>query len=192
MSQAITPKRVPKVKTKYRSIQTAIPAPQSIPILEQLRQVEPQSMQGQPPIVWDRADGFQVHDAWGNTWIDWSSGVLVANAGHGRPEIVRAITEEAKKTLLHNYCFPSEIRARLVQKLSSIAPRPLEKVFLLTTGAETTECAIKLAANPRPRRRGRQEDRRRQLRRRLPRPHPRRPADRRHPRAQRMDRQPRS
>lgn len=145
MSQAITPKRVPKVKTKYRSIQTAIPAPQSIPILEQLRQVEPQSMQGQPPIVWDRADGFQVHDAWGNTWIDWSSGVLVANAGHGRPEIVRAITEEAKKTLLHNYCFPSEIRARLVQKLSSIAPRPLEKVFLLTTGAETTECAIKLA-----------------------------------------------
>jgi 4-aminobutyrate aminotransferase-like enzyme len=39
-------------------------------------------MQGQPPILWDRAEGFQVHDRWGNTWLDWSSGVLVANAGH--------------------------------------------------------------------------------------------------------------
>jgi len=141
----ITPKRVPQVKTKFRRIQTAIPVPESVPILEQLYRSEPQSMQGQPQVIWDRADGFQVHDAWGNTWIDWSSGVLVANAGHGRPEIVQAIVTEAQKTLLHNYCFPSEIRARLVQKLSDLAPRPLEKVFLLTTGAETTECAIKLA-----------------------------------------------
>ena len=102
-------------------------------------------MRGQGPVVWDRAEGFQVHDAWGNTWIDWSSGVLVANAGHGRPEIAKAICEQANKTLLHNYCFPSEIRARLVEKLAGLAPAPLEKVFLLTTGAETTEAAIKLA-----------------------------------------------
>ena len=145
MTETITPKRVPQVKTRFRCIQTPIPVPESIPILEQLRRAEPQSMQGQPQVIWDRADGFQVHDAWGNTWIDWSSGVLVANAGHGRPEIVQAIVAEAQKTLLHNYCFPSQIRAQLVEKLSDLAPRPLEKVFLLTTGAETTECAIKLA-----------------------------------------------
>jgi 4-aminobutyrate aminotransferase/(S)-3-amino-2-methylpropionate transaminase len=141
----ITPREVPPVKTKYRRIQTAVPAPGSIPILDTLRRDEPQSMRGQPPIVWDRADGFQVHDAWGNTWIDWSSGVLVANAGHGRPEIAKAICDQANKTLLHNYCFPSEIRAKLVKRLAELAPDPLEKVFLLTTGAETTECAIKLA-----------------------------------------------
>ena len=46
--------------------------------------------------------------------------------------------------LLTNYCFPSEIRARLVEKLASILPEPLKKVFLLTTGSETVECAIKL------------------------------------------------
>jgi 4-aminobutyrate aminotransferase/(S)-3-amino-2-methylpropionate transaminase len=141
----ITPREVPPVKTKYRSIQTAIPAPQSVPILQSLYRDEPRSMRGQGPVVWDRAEGFQVHDAWGNTWIDWSSGVLVANAGHGRPEIAKAICEQANKTLLHNYCFPSEIRARLAQKLADLAPDPLEKVFLLTTGAETTEAAIKLA-----------------------------------------------
>ena len=142
---AIAPKNVPHVKTRYRCIQTAIPAPGSIPILETLYRDEPQSMRGQPPIVWDHAEGFQVHDAWGNTWMDWSSGVLVANAGHGRPEIAAAICAQAKSELMHNYCFPSEIRARLAHKLAELAPRPLEKVFLLTTGAETTECAIKLA-----------------------------------------------
>lgn len=141
----LTPQQVPPVKTRWRCIQTAIPAPGSVPILEELARSEPQSMRGQPPIVWDRADGCQVHDAWGNTWLDWSSGVLVANAGHGRPEIVDAIVAEARKSLLHSYCFPSEIRSRLVRRLAELSPAPLEKVFLLTTGAETTECAIKLA-----------------------------------------------
>ena len=141
----LTPKKVPAVSTKFRRIQTPIPAPGSIPILEALYADEPRSMRGQGPVCWDRADGFQVHDAWGNTWIDWSSGVLVANAGHGRPEIVQAICAQASKSLLHNYCFPSELRAQLVHRLAELSPKPLEKVFLLTTGAETTEGAIKLS-----------------------------------------------
>jgi 4-aminobutyrate aminotransferase-like enzyme len=101
-------------------------------------------MQGQPPVVWDRAEGFQVYDKYGNCWIDWSSGVLVTNAGHGRREIVDAVVEQARHGLLHNYCFPSEPRARFAEKLSSVLPEPLKKVFLLTTGSETVECAIKL------------------------------------------------
>ncbi len=101
-------------------------------------------MQGQPPVVWDRAEGFQVFDRYGNCWIDWSSGVLITNAGHGRQEIVDAITKQAASHLLTNYCFPSEIRSRLVERLSNLLPEPLKKVFLLTTGSETVECAIKL------------------------------------------------
>ncbi len=141
----LSPRQVPPVETKFRKIQTPIPVPESIPILESLHRDEPRSMRGQGCVVWDRAVGFHVHDRWGNTWIDWSSGVLVANAGHGRPEIAKAICEQANKTLLHNYCFPSEIRAELVEKLAKLAPDRLDKVFLLTTGAETTEAAIKLA-----------------------------------------------
>jgi 4-aminobutyrate aminotransferase/(S)-3-amino-2-methylpropionate transaminase len=141
----VTPKTVPAVKTKYRCIQTAIPAPGSIPVLEALYRDEPRSMRGQPPIVWDHADGFQVHDAYGNMWMDWSSGVLVANAGHGRREIVEAICKQAREELIHNYCFPSAVRAQLVNRLADLAPEGLNKVFLLTTGAETTECAFKLA-----------------------------------------------
>jgi 4-aminobutyrate aminotransferase-like enzyme len=102
-------------------------------------------MRGQPPIVWDRAEGFQVYDAYGNCWIDWSSGVLITNAGHGRQEISDAIIRQASGKLLTTYCFPNEIRSRLLERLASLLPAPLKKIFLLTTGSETVECAIKLS-----------------------------------------------
>ncbi len=140
----LTPKRVPPVETAFRRIRTEIPVPQSLPILEKLARFEPLAMRGQPPIVWDHAEGFQVFDAFGNCWIDWSSGVLITNAGHGRAEIRDAVVRQAEKKLLTNYCFPSEIRANLAERIACLLPEPLKKVFLLTTGSEAVECAIKL------------------------------------------------
>jgi len=144
-SYSLKPKAVPKVNTRYRRIVTKIPVPESVPILKKLRRYEPLSMTGQPPIVWDRAEGLCVYDRWGNRWLDWSSGVLVANAGHANPAIARAMKKQIDKKLLHNYCFPSEIRAALAERLIRLAPKGMDKAFILTTGAETTECAIKLA-----------------------------------------------
>lgn len=140
----LTPKSVPRVETPYRRIVTALPVPESLPILEKLVRYEPVAMRGQPPIVWDRAEGFQVWDAYGNCWIDWSSGVLITNAGHGRAAIAEAVARQAAKKLLTSYCFPNEIRAQLVERLAAALPEPLKKVFLLTTGSEAVECAIKL------------------------------------------------
>ncbi len=139
------PRDVQTVHTKHRRIVTRIPAPGSIATIEQLNQNEPVAMRGQPPVVWDHAEGFQVFDKWGNCWIDWSSGVLITNAGHGRKEIIDAIVRQAQSKLLTNYCFPSEIRAQLTQRLKDLLPDPLKKIFLLTTGSETVECAIKLS-----------------------------------------------
>ena len=145
MGQDLTPRQVDRVETRYRRIVTDIPVPESVPILERLREFEPRSMGGQPPVIWDRAEGFQVYDRWGNMWLDWSSGVLVTNAGHSHPKICRAMSDQIQHGLTHNYCFPSEIRAQFVAELAQVAPVGLEKVFLLTTGSEACECAIKLA-----------------------------------------------
>ncbi|MFN7137840.1 MAG: aspartate aminotransferase family protein [Limisphaerales bacterium] len=142
---SITPTNVPPVETKYRRIATPLPHPDSVTTLEKLRQFEPISMRGQPPIVWDRAEDIFVYDKYGNRWLDWSSGVLVTNAGHGPKEIREAIVNQVNSGLLHNYVFPSEERAELAEYLASLAPAGLKKVFLLTTGSEATECAIKLA-----------------------------------------------
>lgn len=141
---SITPKKVVLVKTKYRTIQTELPVPESLPILEEMRQYEPQSMSGMPPVIWKSGDNFMVHDYWGNRWIDWSSGVVVTNTGHGRKEIIQAIVEQAQTGLLTNYLFPHKLRGKLARMLVERVPKHLNKVFLLSTGSETIECAIKL------------------------------------------------
>ncbi|MFM1548025.1 MAG: aspartate aminotransferase family protein [Lentisphaeria bacterium] len=141
----MTPVDVPAVDTQYRKIRTPLPVPESLPIFEELARYEPVSMQGQPPVVWDSASDFQVHDAWGNTWLDWSSGVLITNSGHGHPEMVGAIQRIIDKPLLATYCFAHEGRARLTKMLAERAPDDLDKVFLVSTGSEATENCIKLA-----------------------------------------------
>ncbi len=142
---SITPRDVPHVDTKYRRIATALPHPDSLTTIGKLRTFEPISMRGQPPIVWERAEDIFVFDKYGNRWLDWSSGVLVTNAGHAAPEVSRAIIDQVNSGLLHSYVFPNEERAALVECLAGVAPEGLQKVFLLTTGSEATECAIKLS-----------------------------------------------
>ncbi len=103
-------------------------------------------MMGQPPIIWDKAEDFIVSDRWGNRWIDWSSGVLITNAGHGRQEIRDALREVIDRGLLASYVFVHERRARLAQMLRDLSPDPEKyRVFLLSTGSEATENCIKLA-----------------------------------------------
>ncbi|PYV35732.1 MAG: aspartate aminotransferase family protein [Acidobacteria bacterium] len=142
----LTPVKVPKVETKYRSIKTQIPVPESLPIFGSLRQTEPQSMSGQPPVIWDKAEDCIVSDRWGNRWIDWSSGVLITNAGHGRKEICDSLREVIDHGLLASYVFVHERRARLAQMLRDISPDPENyRVFLMSTGSEATENCIKLS-----------------------------------------------
>ena len=142
---SLAPQTVPHVQTTHRRIISPLPHPDSLATLELLRRFEPQSMRGQPPVVWERAEDIYVYDRHGNQWLDWSSGVLVTNCGHGAPEVRQAIIEQVNSGLLHNYVFPSEERAALVAELARLAPAGLDKVFLLSTGSEATECAIKLA-----------------------------------------------
>jgi 4-aminobutyrate aminotransferase/(S)-3-amino-2-methylpropionate transaminase len=96
--------------------------------------------------MWHHAAGSIVSDPWGNRWIDWSSGVLVTNVGHGHPRIVQALREAIDRPLLATYVFPHEGRADLTEMLRQLAPKPAESsVFLLSTGSEACENCIKLA-----------------------------------------------
>jgi 4-aminobutyrate aminotransferase / (S)-3-amino-2-methylpropionate transaminase / 5-aminovalerate transaminase len=143
---SLEPLDVPPVNTRYRTIATKLPVPGSLEIFRLLHESEPESMMGQPPVIWDKAEGYQVYDKWGNKWIDWSSGVLIANAGHGRQEIIRAIQEVLDQNLLATYVFVHEKRAELTHMLQELSPDPKRyQVFLLSTGSEAVENCIKLA-----------------------------------------------
>ena len=139
-----TPINVDKVDTKYRNIVTQIPVPESIPLLERMYKLESRSMHGQMPVVWDRAEGFTIKDKWGNRWIDFTSTIFVANAGHGNPRIITAIKEVLDKPLLHTYTYASMERLAFLEYLIQNTPSQFEKAFLLSAGTETTEVALKL------------------------------------------------
>ena len=116
----LTPVAVPAVQTKYRTIRTPLPVPESLPVFEELKRSEPRSMMGQPPIVWHRAEGCTISDRWGNRWIDWSSGVLITNAGHGRPEIAAALRRAIDAPLHATYVFVHEGSATLTRMLREL------------------------------------------------------------------------
>jgi 4-aminobutyrate aminotransferase-like enzyme len=65
--------------------------------------------------------------------------------GYGHPRVVEAMRRQLETGLYHTYVFPNEPRIALVERLAAMVPPPLEKVFLLSTGSEATECAMKLA-----------------------------------------------
>ncbi len=141
---SFSPVAVKRVNTKYRKIVTSIPVPESIPILDKMHMYESRSMHGQLPIIWDRAENFQVYDAWGNVWIDFTSTIFVANAGHGNKRIIEGLKKLLDKPLLHTYTYASHERVEYLCYLISNTPPQFEKAFLLSAGTEATEAVLKL------------------------------------------------
>ena len=145
-SYDLTPVDVPHVDTPHRTIRTPLPVPESLPMFEQMDTWEPRSMAGQPPVLWEKAEGSTISDPWGNRWIDWSSGVLITNAGHAHPRVRAAVEEALSAPLMATYVFPHRGRAELAKMLCDISPDPDRYcAFALSTGSEATENCIKLA-----------------------------------------------
>ncbi len=138
------PKDVPKIDTKYRKIITKLPVPESIEIFQKLDRYESVSMHGQLPIVWDKAVGFQVYDKWGNVWIDFTSTIFVANAGHSNKKIIDSIRNLINKPLLNTYNYASEERAEYLKYLIENVPKQFEKAYLVSAGTEAIETCLKL------------------------------------------------
>ena len=138
------PIKVEKIQTKYRTIKTEIPVPESIPMLKKMYEIEAQAMHGQFPMVWDRADDFQIYDQWGNVWLDFTSTIFVANAGHGNERITNALKKALDKPLLHTYTYASSERIQYLEYLIKNTPKQFEKAFLLSAGTESTDAALKL------------------------------------------------
>ena len=98
------------------------------------------------PLVVESAQGSNIEDIDGNIYLDFASAVGVANVGHSNPEIVKAITEQAKK--VSHVCFSdfyAELPVRLAERLTELLPKSLNHVFYSNSGAEAIESAMKLA-----------------------------------------------
>jgi 4-aminobutyrate aminotransferase-like enzyme len=138
------PVDVAQISTKNRIIQTKIPAPGTVEILEKLDKYESRSMHGQLPLVWDRAVGHSIYDHADNKWIDFTSMIFVANVGHANERVISRVESAMNKPILGCYAYPNSIRAEYLEKLVQFAGPNFEKAFLLSAGTEATEAAFKL------------------------------------------------
>ncbi len=121
-----------------------VPGPRSAELLALSKQYEPPCMADQLPVVWDHGEGVWVVDVDGNEYIDFTSGVLVTNLGHAHPLHVEAIQNQAGR-LMNCYSFPTPERVTFSRRLVDLLPENLDQAFLLTTGAEATEAALRIA-----------------------------------------------
>jgi acetylornithine/LysW-gamma-L-lysine aminotransferase len=97
------------------------------------------------PVVLTRGKGALVWDVNGKEYVDCTSSYGVALLGHAHPKIAEAVCRQAEKLISCHAGFYNDVRVEFLQKLTSITPKGLDKAFLSNSGAESVECAIKLA-----------------------------------------------
>ena len=122
---------------------TEIPGPKSRHLFKEWHRYEANVVGYQAQVVWQSGRGCVVTDVDGNTYIDWTSGVLVTNVGHCHPHLVSAINR-ASQDLLNNYECANTYRIEAAKKLVSALPKHLDKCFFLSTGSEAIEGALRL------------------------------------------------
>jgi acetylornithine/N-succinyldiaminopimelate aminotransferase len=97
------------------------------------------------PITAERGEGVWIYTSEGDRYLDLYGGHAVAGTGHCHPHVVNAIREQSGKLLFYSNLVYSEARARAAEKLVSIAPEALKKVFFCNSGTEANENAMRMA-----------------------------------------------
>ncbi|MBE2220154.1 MAG: aspartate aminotransferase family protein [Anaerolineae bacterium] len=91
-------------------------------------------------------EGIYLYDQSGKRYLDGSGGPLVVNVGHGRSEIVAAMTRQAQTAAyVHGTMFTSQAVEDYSSELAKIVPIPDARFYYLSSGSEVIEGAIKLA-----------------------------------------------
>jgi len=95
------------------------------------------------PLTLERGQGCLVYDAEGREYLDCVAGIAVNILGHAHPDIVEAITRQARQLIHTSNLFYTEPQTRLAERL--VTHSFADKVFFCNSGAEANEAAIKLA-----------------------------------------------
>ncbi len=97
------------------------------------------------PIAVEKAQGIYFWDYDGNRYTDMSSQLVNMNLGFGNKEIGDAIKAQVDKYCYLAPSYASDVRGELAEKLISLMPEKMAKVFFTNAGAEANENAIKIA-----------------------------------------------
>jgi 4-aminobutyrate aminotransferase/(S)-3-amino-2-methylpropionate transaminase len=133
--------------TRSIHLQTAIPGPRSREILARKERVIADPLSIYLPVVVAEAHGATLTDVDGNSFVDFTGGVGVLNAGHTHPRVVEAVQEQAAKFLHTDFTMvPYEVYVTLAERLLAVTPfSGHAKAAFFNSGAEAVENAIKFA-----------------------------------------------
>jgi adenosylmethionine-8-amino-7-oxononanoate aminotransferase len=97
------------------------------------------------PII-TRGEGCYVYDEHGNRYLDGLSALFCVNIGHGRADIAQAGADQAKELgFFTNWSYAHPRAIELAERIASLTPGDLNRVFFTSGGSEAVESAIKVA-----------------------------------------------
>jgi taurine--2-oxoglutarate transaminase len=100
---------------------------------------------GTHPIAVKYGDGVYLYDYDGKQYLDFSSGLVNVNIGHGNQRVTKAVMEQMQEVSYVTPGIVTKARGELGKKLAEICPGDLNKAFFTLCGASSVENAIKLA-----------------------------------------------
>jgi taurine--2-oxoglutarate transaminase len=100
---------------------------------------------GIAPIAIKHAEGVYLYDYDGKRYIDFSSGLMNVNIGHGNQRVTDAVVKQMQEVAYVTPSCVTKVRGELGKKLAAISPKGLTKTLFTICGATSIDNAIKLA-----------------------------------------------
>ena len=103
---------------------------------------------GPPAVMFDRGKGTELWDSSGKRYLDFLTGLAVVSVGHANPTVAEAIADQAERLLHVSNFFANPVATEAAVKINGLlagATGHDGQLFFTNSGAESVECAIKLA-----------------------------------------------
>ena len=128
-------------------LRTPIPGPRSQALMKRRDAAVVQAAYHATPVFVAKAEGAVIEDVDGNRMIDFAGGIGCLNTGHRAPAVVEAVRRQLDRFLHTSFnVLPYESYIAVCEKLNAIVPgKGPKKTMLVSTGAEATENAVKIA-----------------------------------------------
>jgi 4-aminobutyrate aminotransferase/(S)-3-amino-2-methylpropionate transaminase len=128
-------------------LRTPIPGPRSQELMKRRNAAVVQAAYHATPVFIAKAEGAVVEDVDGNRLIDFAGGIGCLNTGHRAPGVIEAVRRQLDRFLHTSFnVLPYESYVAVCEKLNALTPGKFrKKTFLVNTGAEAVENAIKIA-----------------------------------------------
>jgi 4-aminobutyrate aminotransferase len=133
-------------------IKTAVPGPGSLRLLNRLKQRNGGWSISYPLVFSGKGEGAYCEDVDGNVFLDFASQIASNPLGYNHPELIEAIKPYSGRHPIKyaGQDFAVKEHLELIEALLSVSPSSMDAAFLVNSGAEAVENAIKICMRSRP------------------------------------------